>query len=157
MITNRWWRRVAGGVAAFVLLEVPLVLAGTDPDAVRLALLVATAVAVLGLVLDALSDGEPSWQIDVERPSVRDGGDARLARYVSLLEAHESARSPDPALRDRLGDLADTVLAQRHGLDRDDPRADGLLGPDVTDLLHGPPRRLRPVEIEHFLTRIEEL
>jgi len=157
MTRNRWWRRLAGGVVAFGVLEVVLVLAEAEPDAVRLALLVATCVAVLGLVIDALSDGGVSWHVEVERPSVRERGDPRLAAHLRLLEAHEAARSPDPALRDRLGTLADRVLAQRHGLNRADPRAMDLLGAELAGVLDGPPRRLTPSEIDHCLTRIEEL
>ena len=157
MTRNRWWRRLAGGVVAFGVLEVVLVLADAEPDAVRLALLVATCVAVLGLVLDALSDGGVSWTLEVERPPAWERGDPRLAAYVRLLEAHEAARTPDPALRDRLGDLAARALAQRHGLARDDPRAADLLGPELRGVLAGPPRRLQPAEIDRCLTRIEEL
>lgn len=154
---NRWLRRLAGGVAAYVALLGALVLAKTDPDPLRLALLVATCVGVLGLVFDALSDGGASWEVVVEQPSVRTGGDPRLARYVSLLEAHRAARSRDTALRDRLAALADQVLRQRHGVPRDDPAAAELLGPELAAVLDGEPRRLQPAEIDRYLTRIEEL
>lgn len=157
MTGGRWWRRVVGGVVAFAALETVLVLLRADPDAVRLGLLVATCVAVLGLLLDALSDGGVRWDVEVARPPVRERGDPRLAAYERLLEAHLAARSPDPALRDRLAALADRVLAQRHGVDRADPRAAALLGPEVSTLLAGPPRRLTPAEIDRCLTRIEEL
>ncbi|WP_395656067.1 hypothetical protein [Nocardioides sp.] len=157
MTGARWWRRAAAGVVAFTVLEVVLVLADAGPDALRLALLVATCVGVLGLVLDALSDPAPSWRVEVEKPSARTPGDPRLGRYVNLLEAHLSARADDAALRDRLRSLADQVLRQRHGLRRDDPRAVALLGPEVTAVLEGPPRRLAPAEIDHCLTTIEEL
>jgi hypothetical protein len=157
MTRNQWWRRLVGGLVAFGVLEAVLVLARADPDAVRLALLVATCVAVLGLVVDALSDGGVSWEVEVERPSARERGDQRLAAYLRLLEAHEAARSPDPALRDRLRELTDRVLTQRHGLTRTDPRAVELLGADVLAVLDGPPRRLPPAEVDHCLTRIEEL
>ena len=157
MSARRWWRRLAGGVVAFVALEVALVLADTEPDAVRLALLVATCVAVLGLVLDALSDGGPSWDVEVELPSVRETGDPRLGRFVNLLEAHQAARTHDAALRDRLGTLADHVLSQRYGVTRSDSRSAELLGPDLTAVLDGPARRLTPAEIDRCLTRIEEL
>lgn len=157
MIRVRWWRRLAGGVVAFAALETVLVLVRADPDAVRLALLVATCVAVLGLLLDALSDGGVRWDVEVERPSGREHRDPRLAGYLRLLEAHAAARSPDPVLRDRLATLADRVLAQRHGLGRADPGATALLGPEVLAVLTGPPRRLTPAEIDRCLTRIEEL
>jgi hypothetical protein len=154
---GRWWARLAGGVVAFAVLEAALVLVDADPDAVRLALLVATCVAVLGLLLDALADGSPSWEVAVERPAGRATGDPRLSRYVNLLEAHLTARSRDAALRDRLGTLADQVLRQRHAVARDDPRALELLGPELVAVLTGPARRLDPAEIDRCLTRIEEL
>lgn len=157
MSLRRWWRRIAAGAVAFVLLELVLVIADLDPDAARLGLLVAICVAVLGLVLDALADGGPSWDVEVERPSLRESGDPRLGRFVNLLEAHLSARRPDSALRERLAALADRVLVQRHGLVREDPRAADLLGPEVAAVLEGPARRLAPGEIDRYLTRIEEL
>jgi hypothetical protein len=157
MNARRWWRRLAGAVLTFAVLELVLVLTDADPDAVRLAVLVAACTGVLGLLLDALSDPAPAWDIEIDRPSVRDSGDPRLSRYVSLLDAHLAARTPDAALRDRLGALAERVLRQRHGVGRDDPRAAELLGPEVTALLTGPPRRLAPTEIDRCLTRIEEL
>ena len=123
----------------------------------RLALLVATCTALLGLVFDALDGGEPSWEVEVEQPSVRDSGDPRLVRYVALLEAHLSSRTADHALRDRLAVLTDQVLRQRHGLGRDDPAAAALLGPELTDVLTGPPRRLSRAQIDRCLTTIEEL
>ena len=53
---RRWWRRAGAGLVAFVARAVGLGIAEVGPDPVRLALLVATTVAVLGLALDALSD-----------------------------------------------------------------------------------------------------
>lgn len=159
MRPHRWVWRALGGLVVFGLLEGALVLAKTDPDAVRLALLVAICVVVLGMVRDALPEGTPSWEVVVERPSVRSSGDPRLGRYVNVLEAHLSARSHahDTTLRDRLGVLADQVLRQRYGVGRDDPRGVELLGPDLVAVLTGPARRLGPTEIDRCLTRIEEL
>ena len=154
---RRWWRRAAAGVVVFAVLEVVLLLADAGPDAVRLALLVATCVGVLGLVLDTLSDGSPTWAVEVERPSVREGGDPRLSRYVNLIEAHLSARTDDSALRDRLATLTDQVLRQRYAVRRDDPRAEELIGPELAAVISGPVRRLSPADIDRCLTRIEEL
>ena len=112
---------------------VALALAEADPDLVRLGLLVAICVGVLGLLLDALSDGGPSWDVPVDQPGSRTTGDPRLGRYLGLLESHLSARSRDTTVRDRLGVLADQVLRQRYGISREDPhdeaRAAELLGP----------------------------
>ncbi|WP_028642592.1 hypothetical protein [Nocardioides sp. URHA0020] len=156
-LRTRWGRRLVGGVAGFLGAELLLTLVDAGPDPLRLALLVATCTVLLGLVLDALDDAEPSWSVEVEEPSVRDSGETRMVRYVGLIEAHESSRAPDRALRDRLGVLADQVLQQRHGLRRDDPGAGVLLGPELSEMLDGPPRRLSRAEISHYLSTIEEL
>jgi len=63
----------------------------------------------------------------------------------------------DTALRDRLATLCDERLSRRHGLTRDDPAAEGLLGSGLLRELAGPPRRLRREEIDGYLRRIEEL
>ena len=146
-----------GAVVAFGVLYPILVFFDADPEPIRLALLVGTCVALFGLTFDALGAEEPSWDVEVDRPSVRETGDPRLVRNVALLESHRSARLPDHALRDRLAVLTDEVLRQRYGLRRDDPAAEQLLGPELTDVLTGPARRLEPAEIDRCLTRIEEL
>lgn len=150
-------RRAGAGVLLFVALEVLLRVAGAGPEPLRVALLVALCVGVLGIALDALSDPAPAWDLEPERPSVRAGGDARLGVYVGLIDAHLASRTEDHALRERLRALADQVLDQRHGVRRDDPLAAGLLGPELTAVLTGPARRLSPAEIDRCLTRIEEL
>jgi hypothetical protein len=127
------------------------------------ALLVVLAVAVSGLVRDSRDahTGAPDWSTPAPRATVPAGGDARLAAYVRLVEAHLSARAPDPELRDRLAALCDQRLERRHGLDRRDPAARdavrGLLGDRLLSDLTGPPRRLRPVEVDEHLRRIEAL
>jgi hypothetical protein len=156
-MSGRWWRRVLGAAVVFIGLEVLLTLIDADPDPVRLSLLVAICTALLGLMVDALGGAEPSWRVEVERPSVRESGDPRLVRYVALLEAHLSSRTAEHALRDRLAVLTDQVLRQRHGLRRDDPRAVALLDPVLVGVLSGPPRRLGRAEIDRCLTAIEEL
>ena len=155
MIARRWWRRLVGGAVAYAALEVGLVLARADPDPVRLALLVASGVAVLGLLRDALTDGGASWDIEVERPSLRERGDPRLRQYLGLLEAHLAARTPDPALRDRLTLLATRAL-QRPGIE---PGTQPETQPETQPawLWDGPARRLTPAEIDRCLTQIEEL
>ena len=147
-----WWRRLAGGAVAYAALEVGLELAKADPDPVRLALLVAGGVALLGLLRDALAGGGASWDVEVEHPSLRERGDPRLRHYLGLIEAHLAARDADPALRDRLVLLTGQVLAQRYADARDD-----RVGPELAGLLAGPPRRLAPAQIDRCLTLIEEL
>jgi hypothetical protein len=162
-MTRRWvWRGVTA-LGVFATLQVLLTEARFAPEPVRLALLVLLAVAVSGLVRDSLDahTGAPDWSTPVPRATVPAGGDARLAAYVRLVEAHLSARTPDPELRERLAALCDQRLERRHGLDRRDPAARdavrGLLGDRMLADLVGPPRRLRPDEVDEHLRRIEAL
>lgn len=157
MTARTWRRRLLGGAVAYAALEVGLELAKADPDPVRPAVLVACGVAVLGLLSDALADAEPSWDIEVEVPSLRERGDPQLRHYVGLIDAHLAARNPDPALRDRLRLLTAQVLAQRHAVSLENARGRELVGAELSAVIDGPPRRLTPAEIDRFLTQIEEL
>jgi hypothetical protein len=104
-----------------------------------------------------LADPGPSWTVEAVHPARPPGQDARTARYLSLLESHLTARTPDGTLQDRLGTLADLVLRQRHGVGRGDPAAPALMGPELTAVLASPPRRLSRPEIARCVQRIEEL
>ena len=157
MNPRRWWWRLVGGALIFAGLDVGFVVVDFEPDPLRLGLVVALVVATWALVLDALADPGPSWTVDAVHPARPPGQDARTARYLSLLESHLTARTPDGALQDRLGTLADLVLRQRHGIGRGDPAAAGLMGPELTAVLTAPPRRLTRPEIERCVRRIEEL
>ena len=75
---------------------------------------------------------------------------------MRLLENHLTARQADASLQSRLARLTDERLA-RLGLRRDDPEVVARLGPTLTGVLDGPPRILRPTEIDECLRRIEEL
>jgi hypothetical protein len=154
---SRWWRRAAGAAAAYAVLEVTLVVLDSDPDPVRLALLVLTCTALLGLVADTLMGDEAVWVVDTDHHDVRPTGDPRLVRYVGLIESHLSAKGDDRALRDRLGTLAEQALRQRHGVTRDDAAAAELLGTELHDLFSGPPRRITLAQLDRYLTTIEEL
>lgn len=157
MSPARWWRRVALAVGLYAVLEVSFVRVDFDPDPLRLALLVALGVALVGLVLDSLPDVAPEWEVHVVRPATPPGQDHRTSLNLRILEGHLTARTPDSALRDRLGALADQVLRVRHDVDREDPRAADLLGPELHRVLTEPPRRLGRDEIERCVRRIEEL
>ena len=85
------------------------------------------------------------------------GMDHGFASYLRVLEGHLTVDVPDNVLRDRLAGLARLRLEQRHGLRLGDPRADELLGPELTAVLTGPPRRLSRAEIDRCVPRIEEL
>lgn len=157
MNPRRWWWRLGGALATFGVLDVVFVVTKLEPDALRLGLLVALGFSMLGLVLDALADTGPTWAVDAVRAPTLIGRDPRLARHLSLLEGHVTARTPDGALQDRLGQLADLVLRQRHGMDLRAPAARELLGVEVFALLTGPPGRLSRADIDRCVSRIEEL
>lgn len=152
----RWVRRAAAAAALLLVLDVLLSVFEFAPDHVRLALLVALAVAVAGLLLDSLAEG-PVWYVEPMGTGGVTATDPHLASYVRILESHLTARTADTALRDRLASLCDERLARRHALTRDDPAAEALLGSALLHDLAGPPRRLRREEIDAHLKRIEEL
>jgi hypothetical protein len=153
----RWWRRLALGAAVYLVLEVVFVRVHFEPDAVRLAVLVALVVALVGLVLDSLPDVAPQWEVHTVRPATPPGQDPRTSVNLRILEGHLTSRTPDAALRDRLAQLADEVLRVRHDLDRHDPRAAELLGPELCRVLADEPRRLSRTEIDRCVRRIEDL
>ncbi|MGH3335557.1 MAG: hypothetical protein ACRDOZ_07030 [Nocardioides sp.] len=153
---RRWVRRAAGAAALFLALDILLTMFDFAPDHLRLALLVALAVAVFGLLSDSLGEG-PVWRVEPMGTGGVTATDPHLASYVRILESHLTARTADTALRDRLAALCDERLTRRHALTRDDPAAEALLGSGLLRDLAGPPRRLRREEIDGHLRRIEEL
>lgn len=157
MSPQRWWWRVALAAVLFVVLSIVFVRVEFEPDIVRLGLLVALVVALVGLVLDSLPEVAPLWHVHVVRATTPPGQDRRTSLNLRILEGHLTGRTPGTALRDRLGVLADQVLRVRHDLGRDDPGAAELLGPELDRVLTEPPRRLSRAEIERCVRRIEEL
>lgn len=151
-----WWR-LGGATILTVVLYVVFSLMEFEPHALPLTLVVVVAVVGGGLFVDGLGVDGQSWAVDVERWTTQPGRDRRFAQDLRIIAGHLTARTPEPALRDRLAELATRRLEQRHRLGRDDPRAAGLLGPDLTTVLNGPPRRLTRAEIDRCVRRIEEL
>ena len=130
-----WTGRAVGGLLLYAILEVSLTLTHFEPDAARLALLVAVCVAAAGLLVEGLTDARVTWPLHTRVSVVPPGSDSRLGAYVRLLEDHLTARTPDGGLRDRLVALSGGRLAEE---------------------LSGPPRRLTRAEIDDYLRRIEE-
>ena len=151
-----WWRLggaallTAGLYGTFAVLEF-------EPHALPLAVLVVVAVVAVGLFLDGLGIEDQNWVVETQRWVVPPGQDPRFSLYLRTIESHLTAQTPEPTLRDRLAELAARRLEQRHGVRRGDPRAAELLGPDLTAVLDGPPRRLSRTEIDRCVRRIEEL
>jgi hypothetical protein len=154
---KRWTRRAAAAAVLVVALDIVFVLLDFAPDHLRLALLVALAVAVTGLLVDSLAESAPVWRVEPMGTGGVTATDPHLASYVRILESHLTARTSDTALRDRLAALCDERLARRHALTRDDRAAEALLGSALLRDLAGPPRRLRRDEIDGHLRRIEKL
>jgi hypothetical protein len=154
---RRWVRRATGAAALFVALDIVLSVFDFAPDHVRLALLVALGVAITGVLSDSVAESGPVWRVEPMGRGGATGTDSHLASYVRILESHLTARTADTALRDRLATLCDERLSRRHGLTRDEPAAEALLGSELLRELSGPPRRLRREEIDGYLRRIEEL
>jgi hypothetical protein len=154
---SRWIRRAAGATALVVALDIGLSVFDFAPDHLRLALLVALVVAVTGLLSDSVGETGAHWRVEPMGGGSVIATDRHLASYVRILESHLTARTPDGALRDRLATLCDERLQRRHGLGRDDPAAEALLGPELLSELSGPARRLRGEEIDGYLERIEQL
>jgi hypothetical protein len=146
-----------GALAAALVLYVGLELLDFDPDPLRLTLLVLASLAVLALFLDAFGGEEESWGVESQTWTPQPGQDLAFASYVRVIESHLTVDVPDHALRDRLAAVADLRLERRYAVRLGDPRAAELLGPELTAVLTGPPRRLSRAEIDRCVTRIEEL
>jgi hypothetical protein len=152
-----WWRWLLATAVVFGAAWVLLAALDTGPRPGRLLLLVTVLMAVLALVNVSMVGDGPDWTVDTAQPVAAPGQDTRLGMYARVIAGHLDARQSDPTLRDRLADLADRRLRQRHGLTLRDAGTADLLGPDVADILTGPARRLSRREIETCVARIEEL
>ncbi len=149
--------RLGGAVVLTAVLYVVFSLMEFEPHALPLTLLVVVVVVAIGLFVDGLGVDEQSWAVEMQGWATPPGQDPRFSLYLRTIESHLTAQTPEPALRDRFADLASRRLAQRHGVHLGDPRAAELLGPDLTAVLDGPPRRLSHAEIDRCVRRIEEL
>ena len=152
-----WWRWLAGTALLFGVFWGLLAVLDTDPRPERLLLLVALATGVLALITVGLVSDGPDWSVYSIQSSTPTGQDPRLAMYTRVIAGHLDARVPDAGLRDRLADLADRRLRQRHDLGLRDPGAAALLGDEAYKILTGPPRRLSRDEIARCVRQIEEL
>jgi hypothetical protein len=138
------------GLTVFALVE------DTSPRVLPTVLLVAALVAIYGMLADTGGTAPANWSPAVESVSSSSGQDSGLAGNMRLLENHLSARQTDSLLKSRLERMTSDRLS-RMGLARGDPAVPGLLGPTLSEVLAGPPRRLKPAEIEECIRRIEEL
>lgn len=158
---RRWVARATVLVVVVACLYGVLRVLEHDPDPVRLGLL-GVVVGLAGwLVLDTLSGTTPPPTLDlrVDAALPQSAVDTRTDALVRLIESHRQSHDPDHRLHDRLVELADRRLGQRHGvcLAAHPGRAAELLGVDVVDRLTDPPSRYTLTDIEGILLRIEEL
>ena len=153
---GRWTPRVLVVVLAVAVLVAFARIEHTTPLLLPMVLLVGAVVAIAGMVNDSGGADPPEWDVAsyVARSSA--GQDSGLAANMRLLENHLTSRQADASLQSRLARLTDERLA-RQGLRRDDPEIAARLGPTLAGVLDGPPRILRPTEIDECLRRIEEL
>lgn len=153
---GRWFVRGVLAVAGVVGLTIFAAVEDTHPRPLPTILLVCAVVAVFGMLADTAGGDPADWSPMSEFARTTSGQDVGLAGNVRLLENHLSAREVDPLLPARLARMTNDRLS-RLGLSRADPRAASQLGPTLTGVLDGPPRRLRRDEIEECIRRIEEL
>ncbi len=153
---NRWVVRALLFASGMVGLTVFAAIEDTRPRVLPTALFVGAGVAIFGLLSDSSGTEPADWAPALEYTSVSSGQDGGLAGNARLLENHLSARDVDPLLRARLLRMTDNRLS-RLGLSRTDPEVVRRLGPTLTAVLDGPPRRLQRAEIEECVRRIEEL
>lgn len=148
--------RLLAVVGVLAATEAVLAVTGHDLHPVEVALLAAVGVLVIAVGLQLEAEPRSLWAVrdpEVVQPPV----ERRLAAYARMIESNQTARQPDPLVRDLLRRIADERLDRRHGLTRADPAAVPLLGLDLLSVLDGPPRRITPHRLSAYLDRIEAL
>jgi len=156
-VTRRWVSRGFTTAAATLVVLLPLVWLGFDPDPVPVALLVSLSLLACWTVLDSLLEPSPPWWVHRVNLVTPVGADQRLGRYAGMLEDHLAAQHPHDAVRLQLSRLASAVLWQQHGMTITDPRAGDLLGDRVVDLLAERERRFTLVELRLVLDAVERV
>jgi hypothetical protein len=154
---GRWWLRLVVLVASAALFLWGGERLGMDPDPVRVVLITAAVVVLVGLLLDVAPPPAPGWRLDEAHAADYHRRDPRTAANLRILEHHLAVRHPDAALRDRLAELTEGVLLVRHGEHPETARAYRLMGPELTRVVNEQPRKLRREEIERCVKRIEEI
>jgi hypothetical protein len=155
-------RTIAAIVAAVVVTEAFLLATDTGPDV----LLVAVIVVAIGLGVwanrplsaDSPRPGDASAPTDPPAPA---SPDLRAAALRQALGGGGSAQHHARRLREQLIAIVDDQLATAHGIDRatEPERAQQLLGPELTRLLHDPASvdRLTERRLGRLLTEAEAL
>ena len=137
-IGREWAGRLAGMAVIGAIAFVVCVLLDFEPDPWGFAVMVLLTFSAVWLLLDTVNTPPARWL-----PTLEPLGDRadEASNDLRLLSSHQAATEPNASLRDRLVSLArvrDSVLAE-------------VVHAELT-----PVRRMRPVEIDRILTRIEE-
>jgi len=154
---GRWWLRLVVLVASAVAVLWGGERLEMDPDPVRVVLITAAVVVLVGLLLDAAPPPAPGWRLEQSHVADFHHRDPRTAANLRILEHHLAMSKVDSALRDRLSDLTELVLLVRHGEQPETAQAYSLMGPELKAVVNDPPRKMRREEIEKCVRRIEEL
>lgn len=157
MTAGRWWLRLVVLVASAVTVLWVGGRLGLEPDRVRVVLVTAAVVVLVGLLLDAVAPPAPGWRLEPGHLAELHRRDQRTAANLRILEHHLAMSRADSALRDRLGELTEQVLLVRHGEQPETARAYRLMGPELTRIVNDPPRKLTRDEIARAVARIETL
>jgi len=153
----RWWVRLVVLVASAATVLWLGERFGAEPDPVRVVLVSATVVVLIGLLLDVAPPPAPDWRLEESHLAAQHRRDPRTAANLRILQHHLSMPRADAALRDRLAELTEQVLRVRHGEHPETARAYLLMGPELTRVVNDPPHKLDRAEIERCVRRIEEL
>ena len=157
MTGARWWVRLVVLVASVTAVLWFGERFELDPDPVRVLLVTAAVVVLIGLLLDATPQPTPTWRIEESHLGDVHRRDPRTAANLRVLEHHLGTDRIDAGLRDRLAALTEQVLRVRHDERPETAQAYRLMGPELTRIVSDPPRRLGRDEIERCVRRIEEM
>lgn len=159
---KRWvWRAL---FAAFTFGVALGFAALTDRTAnyVPLAAAIVAVLTVIWLCVDAYGLSEPPRWLLYRSPPVQRSFDPRFSRLSQELTDFADRRAASRALHTSLTAVADQILLDRYGVDRDQApeRAHQLLGDEVDDYLRSPPGATKSVfssTVYHVLDRLESL
>ena len=139
-VSRFWWRWLAATLVG-VRRHLGADGGASTPSPARgaLLLLVALVTAVLALVnVNVIADG-PDWEVDTHRSrSARRARTPGWGCTPASSRGHLDAREPDPALRDRLADLAAAAAPAARRRAARPGAAATCSGAEVTELLTGP-------------------
>ena len=163
MISARrtWVMRIGAAFGLWLVVCVAGFLLGNQPRPGLVALVIATAAAVLWLYLDTSAESEPPrWRLVDDEPIRPRGEDARLALFQRAVTRQLESRDVSDQLQRHLAAVTEQRLLTKHGISRlaDPQRAARMLGPELAGFLdQARPPRLSLTQIDQLLKRIEAL